>query len=99
LGELSGSTNDILAALPESEYEALRPHLEGMNLTVRQELQAANQPVEYVYFVHWGVVSIVTEMEARAAVEVATIGPEGVFGLPAFLGADRRLTARAAPRP
>jgi CRP-like cAMP-binding protein len=87
--ERSERRNDLLAALPADEYDALRPQLEDFTLTTKQELQAANAPVEHVYFVHWGVVSIVTELEERAAVEVATIGPEGVVGLPAFLGADR----------
>jgi CRP-like cAMP-binding protein len=78
--------NRLLAALPADEMEALRPELETVPLIFKQVLYEAERPLEHVYFPHRGVVSMVAEMEDGSAVEVATVGPEGIVGLPIFLG-------------
>src|SRR4051794_13744742 len=78
--------NHLLAALPADEMEALRPELETVPLIFKQVLYEAERPLEHVYFPHRGVVSMVAEMEDGSAVEVATVGPEGIVGLPIFLG-------------
>jgi len=44
--------------------------------------------IEIVYFPDTAVISLVSRMENGAAVEVGTIGNEGVVGLGLFLGAD-----------
>ncbi|WP_337907109.1 hypothetical protein [Iningainema tapete] len=44
--------------------------------------------MEYVYFVNYGVVSMLNLMENGDVVEVATVGNEGMAGLPIFLGAN-----------
>src|SRR5882724_8268689 len=53
-----------------------------------------NQPIQFVYFPLTAVFSLVTIMEDGEGVEVATIGNEGMVGLPLFLGVDRT-SARA----
>jgi CRP-like cAMP-binding protein len=82
-------TNRILAALPPQETDALRPLLEAVQLTFRQDLYETNRPVEHVYFPHRGVVSMVNPISDGSVVEVATVGPEGMVGIPVFLGAER----------
>ena len=47
-----------------------------------------NKPIEYAYFPLTGVASMQTVMENGKAVEVATIGNEGMVGLPLFLGVN-----------
>jgi CRP-like cAMP-binding protein len=42
----------------------------------------------HVYFPLSGVISLVTVMAGGGAAEVATVGSEGMVGLPVFLGAD-----------
>src|SRR4051794_36252780 len=78
--------NHLLAALPADEMEALRPELETVPLIFKQVLYEAGRPFEHVYFPHRGVVSMLAQMEDGSAVEVATVGPEGIVGLPIFLG-------------
>jgi CRP-like cAMP-binding protein len=78
--------NHLLAALPPGEMGALRPHIQTVPLTFKKVLYEAERPLEHVYFPHRGVVSMVAEMEDGSAVEVATVGPEGMVGLPIFLG-------------
>lgn len=82
-------TNLILAALPPNERAILEPHLEAVSLRLRDDLYAANSPVEHVYFVHRGVVSLLTAMPEGADLEFATAGPEGMVGLPVLLGAEQ----------
>jgi len=80
--------NRLLDALPRAEYERILPHLEGVPIAARQVVSEADAPIPHVYFPTGGVVSLVSFMERGAAVEIATIGREGLVGLPVFLGAE-----------
>lgn len=86
--------NRILAALPPEEMEVLWPRLEKIQLPLRRDLYETGRPVEYVYFLHLGVASMVTEMPEGTAVEIATVGSEGMVGIPIFLG-EERMASRA----
>jgi len=78
--------NRLLAALPAEEMEVLRPDLEQVALPFKQTLFETDKPIEWVYFLHRGVASIVQEMGDGTVVEVAVIGPEGLVGLAATFG-------------
>lgn len=80
--------NRILAALPADELERLGPQLELVELELREVLIDPNQVIGDVHFVEDGVVSIVGVMADGSAVETATVGHEGMVGLPVFLGAE-----------
>jgi CRP-like cAMP-binding protein len=79
--------NRLLAMLSQAEREQLGPELELVELELRQMLYEEGQPIEHVYFPISGVLSLVSQMEDGRAVEVATIGNEGMAGLPVFLQA------------
>lgn len=83
------SENRLLAALPKEEYERLVANMEGVSLKLKQSVYEPNELIEYVYFVKNGVVSLLTVMEDGREVEVATVGNEGMVGLPVFLGSDK----------
>jgi CRP-like cAMP-binding protein len=51
-------------------------------------LYRENEPIEHVYFPVTGVLSLVSQMHDGRGVEVATIGNEGMAGLPVFLQAS-----------
>jgi CRP-like cAMP-binding protein len=85
----SPPTNRLLAALPPDEAKILQPHLETTPLSIQQTLYEMDCPIEYVYFVHRGVVSLIAPMKDGLPVEIATIGPEGMVGMPVFLGAEQ----------
>lgn len=87
-GDQEQERNRLLRALPPAEYQRLLAHLTPVPLPFRQMLFRKDQPIEEVYFVRSGVVSMVTLLEDGTIVEVATIGNEGMVGLPAYLGAD-----------
>jgi len=82
------TTNRLLAALPASEYAALRPHLALVDLPSGQEIYAPNELPRYVYFPLTGCASVVVTMDSGDMVEAGTVGREGLVGLAAFLGTD-----------
>lgn len=80
--------NKILAALPSDEQELIAPHLERVPLARRMVAYDPLRPIAHLYFVESGVISIVSIMRDRSAIETATIGCEGIIGLPVYLGVD-----------
>lgn len=83
--------NRLLSALPREEYERLLPHLEIVSLTPKQTLYAPDQSIEHIYFPNSGIISLVNFTEDGSTVEAATVGNEGMVGIPVLLGADRML--------
>jgi CRP-like cAMP-binding protein len=81
--------NRILAALPETEYQQLLPHLKKIDLPQGEILYNPGDRIEYVYFPHAGVISLVTLLKDGASVEVGVVGREGMCGISIVLGDDR----------
>jgi CRP-like cAMP-binding protein len=81
------SYNGLLAAMPAAEQERLAPDLELVDLVMKANIYGVDQPIAHVYFPLNSVISMVAELDDQTVVEVATVGAEGVAGLPAFLGA------------
>lgn len=80
--------NSILATLPETEFERVCPQLELVDAEIRKQVYRPHEPITAVYFPLSSVFSMVgLADEEQVAVEVATIGAEGMVGLPLFLGA------------
>jgi CRP-like cAMP-binding protein len=82
------SGNRLLGRLPPAEYQRLLPRLKLVPLTLKHVLYEARSRIDYAYFPNGGVVSALTVMEDGRAIEVATIGDEGMVGLPLLVGAE-----------
>lgn len=80
--------NRLLAALPTEEYDRIVSHLEFVDLELKQILYQPNEPIQHIYFVLDGMVSLLTILQDNIPIEVGTVGNEGMVGLPVFLGAD-----------
>ncbi|MEY3825764.1 MAG: hypothetical protein RLZZ148_576 [Cyanobacteriota bacterium] len=80
--------NQLLAALPDLEYERLEPHLEKVSLKRGQILHEAYEKIEYVYFPSRAMISLVSIMEDGSTTEIGLVGNEGMVGLPVILGGD-----------
>lgn len=76
----------ILAALLADDYERLCGLLEVHPLRMRETLQEAGDPTDYVYFPTSGSISVLTVLENGMMIEFATVGREGTTGVPLFLG-------------
>ena len=81
-------TNRVLAALPREVSGRLVSQLEPISLTLKQVQYQPNGDIPYVYFPLTTVTSLVVRMQDGQVAEVATVGKEGMVGLPVFLGAQ-----------
>ncbi len=80
--------NRILSSLPPEEYQRILPDLKAVPLKFRVSLHEPGDKMPYVYFPNTGVISMLTVMEDGTAVEIATIGNEGMADLFVFLGLE-----------
>ena len=95
-GPAAAERNQLLRALPPAAYASLRPHLEPVDLSVGQVLWRADAPIHAVYFPRTCVTSLLTPMSDEPPVESATVGFEGMVGVPVVLGADATHTLALA---
>lgn len=86
--------NSLLEALPPPDHALVAPHLVQVELERGRLLYEPGDRIDHVYFPHDGVISLLTLMENGAAIESATIGPEGALGLMAAV-APRLSLSRA----
>lgn len=80
--------NRLLAALPHDVLAQLLPNLRPTSLPVRRLLATPSEPIEAVYFVESGWVSMVTHLDDGMQAEVGLIGREGMVGLPLVVGVN-----------
>jgi CRP-like cAMP-binding protein len=78
----SPGENQILTALPSSERQYLFGVVRNVTLPVKTVLFEPGAPIDALYFPTDGVISLVTPLLDGAIVEVATIGNEGIVGVP-----------------
>jgi CRP-like cAMP-binding protein len=74
--------NRILSALPSSERQQLFEVVRNVTLPVKTVLFEPGSTIDAVHFPIDGVISLVTPLGDGAIVEVATIGNEGIVGVP-----------------
>ncbi len=78
--------NRILSSLPPEDYECILPDLKAVPLKFRISLHEPGDKMPYVYFPNTGVISMLTVLASGAAIEIATIGNEGMTDLSVVLG-------------
>jgi len=79
--------NHLLAALSSDEFAPLEPWLEAVRLPRGEVLARPGEVIQYAYFPTSGMISVVALMSKGLGAEVATVGNEGMIGLPILLGA------------
>jgi CRP-like cAMP-binding protein len=83
------SENRLLRVLPPDASEKLGQQLEVLDMEVRHSLFEPDRPSQYVYFPLSAVISVLAKMREGVAVEIATVGREGMVGLEVFLGGEQ----------
>ena len=78
--------NVVLRQLPGDVFARLRPHLEEVDLELKHLIYEADGPVHAVYFPLTSVISMVTVLDDGEMVEAATVGCEGITGIPTVFG-------------
>ena len=80
--------NRLLRLLDPQDRSLLSPHLERVELGLRDRLEQRGMPIKFVYFIEEGIGSIVAKMTADRDAEVGIVGHEGMTGTVAVLGGD-----------
>jgi CRP-like cAMP-binding protein len=84
--------NEVLAKLSIADLDLLRPGLQPVQVDIRFNLEAANQPVQHVYFAESGFASVVAKDGDHRETEVGIVGREGVTGMSVLFGSGRSPT-------
>jgi CRP-like cAMP-binding protein len=87
--------NQVLAAFPHADWRHMEPQLEWVELPAGAVLYEAGGLLQHVYFPTTAIVSLVLSMKDGATAEVAVVGNEGVVGVCAFMGGDKRAMSGA----
>lgn len=80
--------SDLLAALPQAEWERLAPFLEPVDLPLGEVLYESGVSMSHVYFPTSAIVSLLYVLEDGSSAEIAVVGREGVVGVALFMGGE-----------
>jgi CRP-like cAMP-binding protein len=83
------SRNFILSNLTPDEEALIRPHLVPVPLPHKMTFFRGEEPITQAWFIERGCASLINILPDGDAVEVGTIGNEGLVGTPVLLEADR----------
>lgn len=84
--KIKNPINQILKALPNSQYQRIASHLKQVNLSSGEILLEPGEEVREIYFPQTAMISLVSIMMDGSTTEIGLIGNEGMVGLPAILG-------------
>ena len=82
-------SNKVLLAIPDNEFQLIRPDLVFLELPDRLSLHEPTQNIEFVYFPNRGMVSQVVVTKDGRTVEVGVVGSEGYVGAGLAVGLSR----------
>jgi CRP-like cAMP-binding protein len=80
--------NRLLSRLPADVRGRLLDDIDPVRPVFKEAIYEPDRPLPYVYFPVDAVFSLLTVLDEGGAVEVATVGNEGMLGLPVFLHAE-----------
>lgn len=80
--------NHLLAALLDTEFDRLAPHLELVSMLLGDVLYESGGKLQYVYFPVTAIVSLHYLLENGGSSEIAGVGNEGLVGISLFMGGD-----------
>ena len=80
--------NQLLAALPEADFQRWLPQLESVDLPLGMVVYESGSTLSHVYFPTTAIVSLLYVMENGASAEIAVVGHEGVVGISLFMGGE-----------
>ena len=80
--------NQLLAALPQAEWDRWQPQLECVDMPLGQVVYESGRTLSHVYFPSTAIVSLLYVMESGASAEIAVVGHEGVVGISLFMGGE-----------
>jgi len=85
----TGTENRLLSALTPKDYARLKSNLEPVTMTYGEVIYETGERMRHVYFPSDCLVSLLTVVGDRRALEVGLVGREGMIGARLALGATR----------
>jgi len=80
--------NQLLAALPDAEWQRWLPQLELVEMPLGQVVYESGTTLSHVYFPVTSIVSLLYVLENGASAEIAVVGYEGLVGIALFMGGN-----------
>lgn len=80
--------NNILAALPDADFERLLPDLEFVPMPLGWTMSESGDHVDFLHFPTAGIVSLIYDLEDGSSSEIALVGNEGMIGISIFMGGE-----------
>jgi CRP-like cAMP-binding protein len=80
--------NHLLAALLDTDYKRLAPHLELVPMKLGDVLYESGGKLQHVYFPTTSIISLHYLLENGGSSEIAGVGNEGVLGVSLFMGGN-----------
>ena len=80
--------NNLLAGLPEVEYQHLMTKFETIDLMLNDVICNAGDQIDYIYFPIKSIISLMNPLDADKNLEVVMIGNEGMLGSTLLLGVN-----------
>ncbi|HZL29440.1 MAG TPA: Crp/Fnr family transcriptional regulator [Pseudolabrys sp.] len=84
--------NRVLTSLRPNDRALIEPHFKDVVMTQGTLLQEQGEQINYVYFPHTGMISLLAVMRLGNSVEIATVGREGTVGAMSRFGPRRSFT-------
>jgi CRP-like cAMP-binding protein len=84
----SPKDNRLLAAMPDTDYEALLPMLEPVQMPLGQAVYESGAAQGFVYFPTSSIVSMLYVLADGATAEIAVTGNDGLVGIALFMGGE-----------
>lgn len=81
--------NTLLEKLSSKERDSLFPSMELTEFSPREIVYAPRQHLNYAYFPETCVMSLITVLDDGTEIEAATIGNEGMIGIPLILAGNQ----------
>ena len=93
------STNQLLAAMPEGEWQRWQPQLRWVELDTDQVLFESGDKLQHIFFPATAIVSLLHILENGGSTEIAMTGREGMVGISAFMGSNSTLGRGVVQQP
>lgn len=84
--ETPGQANQLLAALPASDLQRWSHQLELVDMPLGQVLYESGRSLDHAYFPITAIISLQNLTVDGACAEVATVGNDGMVGVPLLMG-------------
>jgi CRP-like cAMP-binding protein len=86
--QLRHPLNQLLSALSQDDFLRFEPHLERVSFSSRKLIEAADEKIQFVYFMEEGLASLIAKSDGHTCLEIGLFGVDGMSGTALLAGDD-----------